>query len=680
MLRGKGKKDKVWGPIVVERKSKRNLTGGRTVLEKAQDLKMKSNLETGKDKRTGFSWKLVVIYGSPYEEGKQDFLDELEMVAGELDISRLNFALITLIPKVEEASNMRNFRPISLINCSFKMISKLLTIRFGKVMQRLIAPNQSAFIKNRYILESVAAAHEIIHSVHKERTPGLVLKLDFEKAYDKVSWDFLFEVLESRGFHEIWISWIKKLVMGGSIGVVLNGEDSSFFKTGKGLSQGDPISPLLFNLVVDVLTRMMSKSSEASMICGLFMQMIQSFFSSLNKEHLINLKCIRVWFERISGMSINFHKSEIVALNSDNQTIHVPLHHEKLSREDLQPLVDKVLKRVAGWRGIFLSHAARLVLIKSCLSSIPIYLLSFIKFPKWAIKLINAQLANCLWNDVEGNRKYHLVNWEKNSYVQRFCGLGVQNLRDLNVCLLGSWIKRYLSSEDKLWRELLDFKYKTKHPNILAVKDLGGSQFFKSFVYAVKAARMGFRWKIGDGKRVKFWEDNWLGTSSLATQFWDLYVLVNKKSGTVAELWDGENLKCTFRRTVSEEMFNSWLEVVQLATTIVLTQDEDSLIWQFTSSRVYSSQSLYKLVNFRGVHPVLVPSLWDVKVPPRVHFFLWLLANNRVLTRENLKYGYADDGDLEDDPKLDSALPRGPKTGAVWPFGVAEEDNQYRCG
>jgi hypothetical protein len=90
----------------------------------------------------------------------------------------------------------------------------------------------------------------------------------------------------------------------------------------------------------------------------------------------------------------------------------IPLHYEKLRREDLQPLIDKILKRIAGWRGKLLSYAARVLLIKTCLASIPIYLLSFFKFPKWALDLINSQMANCLWNDTKDKRKLHLANWK----------------------------------------------------------------------------------------------------------------------------------------------------------------------------------------------------------------------------------------------------------------------------
>ena len=135
-------------------------------------------------------------------------------------------------------------------------------MRLGKVCNRLVATNQSAFIKGRYILESVVVAHEIVHSVHSSKEPGVIIKLDYEKAYDRVNWDFLFEVLKSRKFNPVWINWIELLVKGGSVGVNLNGEESSFFNPGKGLRQGDPISPLLFNLVVDVLNRMLEKAVE----------------------------------------------------------------------------------------------------------------------------------------------------------------------------------------------------------------------------------------------------------------------------------------------------------------------------------------------------------------------------------------------------------------------------------
>ena len=95
-------------------------------------------------------------------------------------------------------------------------------------------------------------------------------------------------------------------------------------------------------------------------------------------------------------------------------------------------------------------------------------------------------------------------------------------------------------------------------------------------------------------------------------------------------------MKCTFRRTVSDDLYQLWLEVVQLVSTVHLSDEEDEMIWKFTSKGTYSSQSLYKVINFRGVKLVHVSAVWGIKVPPRVHMFLWLLINNRTLTRDNL--------------------------------------------
>ena len=119
----------------------------------------------------------------------------------------------------------------------------------------------------------------------------------------------------------------------------------------------------------------------------------------------------------------------------------------------------------------------------------------------------------------------------------------------------------------------------------------------------------------------------------MAIQFWKLYEIVNEKSYAVSEVWDGFTLKCSFRRTDSDQLMNDWGEVVQLASTISLFFEEDEMIWCFASNGKYNSQSLYRIINFRGIIPVHVSAVWSLKIPPRVHFFLWLLAKNKLLTR-----------------------------------------------
>jgi hypothetical protein len=114
-------------------------------------------------------------------------------------------------------------------------------------------------------------------------------------------------------------------------------------------------------------------------------------------------------------------------------------------------------------------------------------------------------------------------------------------------------------------------------------------------MWAAQAAKMGYKWKVGNGRKIRLWEDNWLGSSSLAIQFWLLYRIVNEKGKTIAELWDGVSLKCTFRRCISEDLYQSWLEVVELVGTIQFTNEADEMIWQFNSSEQFNSLELILL-------------------------------------------------------------------------------------
>jgi hypothetical protein len=314
----------------------------------------------------------------------------------------------------------------------------------------------------------------------------------------------------------------------------------------------------------------------------------------------------------------------------------VPLHYDKLRREDLQPIIDKIMKRIAGWKGKLLSYGARLTLLKACLASIPIYLMSFIKFPKWVIEAINSQMANFFWNDQENNHKYHLSNIHSLCLKKEHGGLGIPDLRNLNLCLLGAWVQRYQESDNKLWKNIIDSKYQTCSPNILCCHDRNASPFWKGFMWAAQAARLGVKWHVGDGRRVRFWEDQWFGSCSLAIQYWNLYSIINEQGCTIREAWDGTNLKFTFRRTVNRRVMLLWQELLQIASEICFSEEPDQMIWQFSSTGRYSVQTLYAVVNDRGVRQIFTPVVWKIKVPPRIHIFLWLFARNKLLTRDNL--------------------------------------------
>jgi hypothetical protein len=114
--------------------------------------------------------------------------------SGQLDIERLNYGVISLIPKVPDADVIQKFRPICLLNVSYKILTKFLAIRLGLIIHKVIADTQTAFIRDRFIMEGIVILHETIHEIQHKKMSGVLFKIDFKKAYDKVNWAFLYQM------------------------------------------------------------------------------------------------------------------------------------------------------------------------------------------------------------------------------------------------------------------------------------------------------------------------------------------------------------------------------------------------------------------------------------------------------------------------------------------------------
>jgi hypothetical protein len=191
----------------------------------------------------GSDWLFVSFYREFWAEIKFVMLEMFqELFRGELNLSSLNYDMISLIPKLREANNIKQYRPIFLLNVDYKWFTKVL-MRLTAYAERLISNIQTAFIPGRYILEGVIVLHEIFHELRVEKLKGIVLKLDFEKAYDKVQWEFMMEVMRKKDFLDNWLDWMKQIIEGGSVGININGNPGNFFRTHKGLRQGDLCPP-----------------------------------------------------------------------------------------------------------------------------------------------------------------------------------------------------------------------------------------------------------------------------------------------------------------------------------------------------------------------------------------------------------------------------------------------------
>ena len=191
-------------------------------------------------------------------------------VTGQFEKS-LNATFITLIPKKAATVEIKDFRPISLVfggGGVYKILAKVLASRLCMVLGELISAPQNAFVLNRQILDSVFIVNECLDSRLKSGQPGLLCKLDIEKAFDHVNWGFLTLLLERCGFPDKWRRWISFCLSTVRFSILINGTPHGFFGSSRGLRQGDPLSPLLFVLVMEAVSRMLDKAVHECRLSG----------------------------------------------------------------------------------------------------------------------------------------------------------------------------------------------------------------------------------------------------------------------------------------------------------------------------------------------------------------------------------------------------------------------------
>ncbi|XP_062014482.1 uncharacterized protein LOC133731021 [Rosa rugosa] len=408
----------------------------------------------------------------------------------------INKTNLVLIPKIQAPTLPSHFRPIALCNFSYKILAKVLTNRLQPLMPDIITKEQSAFVSGRQIQDNVIVAHEIYHHLKMLRTGSdfeLGIKLDMNKAYDRLEWDFLEAVLYKLGCSPQWINLVMNCVRSVNISVLVNGKSSQRFCPTRGIRQGDPLSPFHFLFVSDILSTIVKKACQTRQIIPIALTNSGPsvshllfaddtlFFVKASQHNCEFLSHILKAYCHASGQQINQQKSSLFfspntpsdlvtqlstildmePVTNPGKYLGLPIVWGRSKHAALAYIRDSIATKLQGWKQATLTQAGKEILIKSVASAIPAYPMACFLFPKTLCNDINSALAKFWWGKSgERGTSQTPLSW-KQEKVLRHPGFGIAFL------LEGSFFKKHQSPSpadviDKAIRSYTEFLTSTK--------------------------------------------------------------------------------------------------------------------------------------------------------------------------------------------------------------------------
>jgi mannosylglycoprotein endo-beta-mannosidase len=560
----------------------------------------------------------------------------------------LNSANIVLLPKKEGAEDISDFRPISLIHSIAKIIAKMLALRLGPFMNDLVSNAQSAFIKSRSIHDNFLYVKNLATRFHRNKTPALLFKLDIRKAFDSIRWEFILDLLQRRGFPSRFRDWIAALFYTSSSRVLLNGIAGLPITHGRGLRQGDPLSPLLFVLAIDPLAQLLDISTRVGLLhrlrgrgpilrTSLYADDAAVFVAPF-KVDIDNLASILRTFGEVTGLCTNFQKSTVVpihcgGINLDEvlggipatrssfpmKYLGLPLTVGRLRRADFQHLEDKCAGKLPNWSGKFITAAGRAALVKSVLSSQATYYLTPLVVPQGTLSYIKKIQRAFLWSakDTTTGAKCK-VKWDLVCRPKKFGGLGIQDINKFATALRLRWPWQEWKEPQKIW---------------VGSGNPCNSRDMKVFYDATTIT-------VGNGRLTPFWHAPWLfGTKPIAIAPL-VFACSKRKNWMVSQalLGDAWIGKITMDETFTLVHLHQFVELWSLLDQVHLQENvEDTISWNLTTSGEYTAKSAYEF-QFVGLNPSRVfMKVWRAWAPPKVKFFAWLAIQNRIWTADRLE-------------------------------------------
>ena len=407
----------------------------------------------------------------------------------------------------------------------------MLVNRLKSLLPSLIDKSQCAFVPGRMIFDNIIIAHESINAMLKIRSGkhgSLAVKLDMSKAYDRIEWSYLQGVMETMGFSAKWIELVMKCVTSVTYSLVVNGKQSGHIIPSRGLRQGDPLSPYLFLLCGEGLSKLLKSATEEGSIHGvvvasqglkithLFLANDSLMFCRARSKDCLKLVEILDRYGKASGQVVNTDKSGILfssntrnvdrvnsmnilniqrPMNQDSY-LGLPLLFGRSKRRDFRTIKERIGSRIKSWGGKLLSQARKGLMIQTVAQAIPSYVMSCFKLPKGFCHEVNMLLAGFWWGDKSNKRKIHWKNWDSLCCSKLDGGLGFKDLESFNLTLLAKQWWRVMNNEDSVSFKVLKGKYFPSTSPWTALKNPNSSFFWNSLLEGRKVVEEGAFWRV----------------------------------------------------------------------------------------------------------------------------------------------------------------------------------------